>query len=142
MPNNFHQSAAWRKLAKEHKLNRCDDCNTTNDIQSGHILAAARFPMSRLWKSNLKYQCQPCNLKQGIKLQLNLKTIKLLVIYGMIKFITNTLIILFFAFALTVIYKDLSSGGMEASFSGQIITDVWGVIKSITLSANQTTESI
>jgi hypothetical protein len=34
---------------------------------------------------NLKYQCKPCNLKQGVKLRVDLLTIKLLGIYGMIK---------------------------------------------------------
>ena len=82
---SFHSSRAWSKLAKEHKINRCDDCSTTADIESGHILAASRFPAARLWKSNLKYQCKPCNLKQGVKLRFNLITIKLLSIYYMVK---------------------------------------------------------
>jgi len=83
--SDFHKSRRWRKLAKVHKTLICHDCGSTKDIQSGHILAAKRFKMSRLWRINLKHQCQPCNLKQGIKLRKDLLTLKLLMVYGMIK---------------------------------------------------------
>jgi len=82
----FHSKPAWRKLSKDFKTLRCHDCGSTKDIQAGHILAAKRFKMSRLWRINLKHQCQPCNLQQGIKLRKDLLTLKLLVIY-MIAFI-------------------------------------------------------
>jgi hypothetical protein len=83
--SEFHKSPAWSKLAKKHKALVCSDCGSTKDIQSGHILPASRFKMSRLWMINLKYQCQPCNLKQGAKLRFDLLTAKLLGLYWMIK---------------------------------------------------------
>ena len=91
--SNFHQSRAWQKLSKDFKSHRCHDCGSSKDIQAGHILAAKRFPMARLWKVNLKKQCKPCNLKQGVKLRRDLLTLKLLIYYWVI-FIMKWIIIL------------------------------------------------
>lgn len=63
----FHQTKPWRKVSAEHKKLRCYDCGATKDITSGHILAASRYKLFRLWKFNLCYQCMPCNLKLGTR---------------------------------------------------------------------------
>ena len=83
--SNFHQSKRWRKLSKEHKTIRCIDCKSTFEIESAHYLPQKRFPMMRLWKSNLYYGCSACNGKLGDKIKWSFKAIKLLAIYGMIK---------------------------------------------------------
>ena len=123
--SDIHKTRAWAKLSKAHKQLSCVDCGATTDIQSGHILAASRFKMSRLWMWNLKHQCRACNLKQGTKLQFNLITIQLLMVYGMIKGIGIFLQLLATAFFITLLYKDISAGGIETSFSGQIIIETW-----------------
>ncbi len=85
MSKPFHQSASWRKLAKEHKTIRCIDCRTTLDIESAHYLPQKKWPMMRLWKSNLYYSCAKCNNKLGDKIKCSFQAIKLLVIYMLIK---------------------------------------------------------
>ena len=85
MMSNFHQTKAWRNLAKEHKTIRCIDCKTTFEIESAHYLPQKRFPMMALWKSNLYYGCSKCNGKLGAKIKWSIQAIKLLVIYMLIK---------------------------------------------------------
>lgn len=84
--SKFHQSKAWRKLAKEHKTIRCIDCKTTFEIESAHYLPQKRFPMSALWKSNLYYGCSKCNRKLGDKIKWSIQAVKLLGIYMLIRF--------------------------------------------------------
>jgi len=86
MMSNFHQTKAWRKLAKEHKTIRCLDCKTTFEIESAHYLPQKRFPMMRLWKANLYYGCSKCNGKLGNKIKWSFQALKLLVIYMLIRF--------------------------------------------------------
>lgn len=90
--SNFHQSAQWVKLSKEHKTLRCRKCGTDQHIESDHILSQKRFKMFRLWSFNLQYLCgveaKGCNLKKSDKLDWwYWKTYLLLGIYGMIKLI-------------------------------------------------------
>lgn len=129
--SEFHKSRAWKKLAKDHKINLCIDCGTDKDITSGHILPVSRFTMSKLWKCNLVYQCQPCNSKQGTKLKFNLRTMKILGYYAMLKLLYYTVIILYFSLTTTVMYKDISTGGWETSFTGQILIEVWEYIELV-----------
>ena len=127
--SEFHSGKPWQKLSKEHKTLRCIDCGTDKDITSGHILAVARFPMAKLWKCNLVYQCRSDNSKQGTKLKFNLRTIKLLGYYFMIKFIYWLVIILYFSLTTAVMVMDISTGGFETSFTGQILIESWEAIR-------------
>jgi hypothetical protein len=132
--SSFHQSKEWQKISREHKTLRCYYCrSSTKDIQSDHVLPQSRYPMSRLWKANLVHACAPCNQAKGDKLKFNLITIKLLGVYYMIKGLINGLLMAFFAFALVVVFKDLQSGGLEASFSGQLLIEIGELIKWVWL---------
>ena len=122
--SKFHQSAEWTKLAKKHKQLSCDDCGSVKDIQSGHILPQKRFPMSRLWMINLKYLCAVCNLQQGDKLQYNLRTFYLLVIYMFIKLFRIIIISLIIILISRFIYVDLNRGPVDTSISYQVYTDL------------------
>jgi len=119
----FHQTTPWQKLSKDFKTLRCVDCGSITDIEAGHILPAANWKMARLWKSNLVAQCHACNAKLGCKIRWSIQAIKLLVVYGAMKFIYWIIIIFYFSLTTAVMYKDLSSGGMEASFTGQILIE-------------------
>ena len=122
---DFHQTSAWRKLSKDFKTLKCVDCGKSEDIEAGHILPASRFKMSRLWMYNLVAQCRSCNAKLGNKIRWSFRAIQLLVVYGMIKFIYYTVIILYFSLTTTVMVKDLTAGGFETSFTGQILIESW-----------------
>ena len=102
MSKPFHQTDAWKKASKAHKQLICCDCGSSTDIQSGHILAASRYPMMRLWKSNLILQCKLCNLKLGTDIHWSIQAVKLLVIYWMIKILTYLVIFLIFVSAVGI----------------------------------------
>ena len=129
--SKFHQSPQWRKVSKEFKTPRCVDCGKTEDIEAGHILPASRFKMFRLWQSNLVEQCRSCNAKLGSDIRWSIQAIKLLGIYYMTKLLINGILMCLFAFALVVVFKDFQSGGMDASFSGQLLIDIWELIKEL-----------
>lgn len=120
--SDFHGSKDWQKAAKEHKTNRCIDCGTDKDITSGHILPVSRFKMSRLWKSCLVYQCQPCNAKLGNKIRWSLQAIKLLGIYGAMKFIQYLLAIMVIATLLRYQYLDVIYN--NSTITDQIQSDI------------------
>lgn len=121
--SKFHNSKEWQRLAKAHKQLSCSDCGSKKDIQSGHILAASRFPMSKLWMINLKHQCKPCNLNQGVKLQFNTSTIKLLVIYMLIKFIKNLFVFIVLVLLARYCYLDIEYNA--STITNQIKSDVY-----------------
>lgn len=114
--SDFHNSASWRKLSKDFKTLKCHDCGSTKDIQAGHILAASEYPMARLWKINLKKQCQPCNLKQGVHLRRDWLTIKLLFYYGVIMILK----ILPWAIIVLALVIDQSRGPWDTTIAYQI----------------------
>jgi hypothetical protein len=70
---------------------------------------------------NLKDQCKPCNLKQGVKLRWDLLTAKLLVIYAMAKLLKNIIIVIVILAAGRYVYIDLNRG----SFDTTILYQVW-----------------
>ena len=127
--SKFHESKAWRKLAAEHKTFRCA-CKSKDDIQSAHYLPQKRFPMMRLWRWNLYISCGPCNYKLGNRINWSIRAVLLLVVYGMIKGIYWTGIILYFSLTTAVMVMDISSGGMETSFTGQILIESWEFISA------------
>jgi len=117
----FHQDSPWRKLSKDFKTLKCVDCGKSEDIEAGHILPASKWKMARLWRSNLVAQCRSCNAKLGDKIRWSIQALKLILVYGMIKAIYWTGIILYFSLTTSVMVMDLRSGGMETSFTGQIL---------------------
>ena len=125
----FHQTTPWQKLSKDFKTLKCVDCGKSSDIEAGHILPANRFKMSRLWMSNLVAQCRSCNAKLGNKIRWSLQALKLLLVYGMIKGIYWLVIILYFSLTTSVMVMDISAGGMETSFTGQILIQSWEQLK-------------
>ena len=127
----FHQSKAWGKLAKAHKALVCSDCGSTKDIQSGHILPASRFKASRLWMINLKYQCQPCNTKQGAKLRCDLLTLKLLIIYGAVLILKTLIIVIVISLAARFIYLDINRGPIDTTITNQVWMDIQELASSI-----------
>lgn len=129
--SKFHESKAWRKLAKDHKALRCIDCKKDKDIESAHYLPQERFKMSRLWKWGLYYGCKKCNGKLGDKIKWSFRAIQLLAVYGMIKFIYYTVIILYFSLTTTVMVKDLTAGGFDTSFTGQILIESWEQLQQL-----------
>ena len=122
--SNFHQSRAWRKLAADHKALKCH-CGSIKDIESAHYLPQKRFPLMRLWRVNLYHGCKVCNGKLGNRIKWSFRAIQLLVVYGMIKGIGIILQIFVTAFFLTLLYRDISAGGIETSFSAQILIGAW-----------------
>jgi len=104
----FHSSKQWQKLSKDFKTLKCVDCGKSEDIEAGHILPASRFKMSRLWKSNLVAQCRACNAKLGDKIRWSIRSIQLLVVYGMIKILMYSVIILIAALLARYIYLDIT----------------------------------
>jgi len=120
---DFHQTSAWGKLSKDFKTLKCVDCGKSEDIEAAHILPAANWKMARLWKSNLVAQCHPCNAKLGCKIRWSIQAIKLLTVYIAMKGIYWTIIILYFSLTTAVMVMDISTGGMETSFTGQILIE-------------------
>jgi len=108
MSDPFHNTKAWRDLAKRFKYPRCVDCDSKEDIQAGHILPASRFKLVRLWKSNLVTQCGACNAKLGADIRWSWQAIKLLGIYYMIKTFLCIIQILLLAVLAKYIYWDIS----------------------------------
>jgi len=129
--SKFHQSRAWTKLAKDHKTIRCIDCKKDTDIQSSHYLPQERFKMSRLWKWGLYYGCKDCNGKLGDKIKWSFRAIQLLMVYGTMKGIYWGMIIIYFALTTTVMYKDLSIGGLEVSITGQVLIESWERVQQL-----------
>ncbi len=128
--SKFHESKAWRKLAKEHKTFRCA-CKSSDDIQSAHYLPQKRFPMMRLWRWNLYISCGPCNYKLGNRINWSIRAVLLLVIYYMIKFIYWAGVIFWFSLTTAVMYRDLSIGGFEVSITGQVIIESWEQLQQL-----------
>ena len=60
-----------------------------------------------------------------------MRAIQLLVVYGMIKAIYWLVIILYFSLTTTVMYMDISTGGMETSFTGQILIESWEKLQQL-----------
>lgn len=129
--SEFHSSKPWQKLSAEFKTLRCVDCKSKEDIEAGHVLPAASWKMMRLWKSNLVPQCRSCNAKLGSKIHWQPRAIILILEYGMIKGIYWLTIILYFSLTTAVIYKDVSTGGMETSFTGQVLIESWEQLQQI-----------
>lgn len=90
----FHQTAKWQKLSRKHKAMekannnwKCVECGYTGwNIESGHILPASKFKLSRLWMMNLNLQCgdkhgNGCNKKLGARIILTPKSGLLLLCY-------------------------------------------------------------
>ena len=118
----FHQSKQWRKVSKDFKTLRCIDCGKTEDIESGHILPASRFKMTRLWKSNLVPQCRSCNAKLGDKIRWSLQAIKLLSIYIMIRFIEFISLAIIIIILSRYIYLDVTFN--NSTITNQIRADL------------------
>jgi len=64
-----------------------------------------------------------------------MRAVQLLVVYGAMKFIYWTIIILYFSLTTAVMVMDISTGGMETSFTGQILIEsleqlqqLWGML--------------
>ena len=134
MSKPFHQSRAWRKLAKAHKTPTCH-CGSTKDIESAHYLPQKKYPLMRLWRVNLYYSCKKCNWELGDSIKWSIRSAQLWVFYWMIKAIYWLVIILYFSLTTTVMYMDISTGGMETSFTGQILIEtleqlqkLWGML--------------
>jgi len=119
----FHQTAPWQKLSKDFKTLKCVDCGKSEDIEAGHILPAANWKMARLWRWNLIHQCHSCNAKLGCKIRWSIQAIKLLTVYIAMKAIYWLVIILYFSLTTSVMVMDIASGGMETSFTGQILIE-------------------
>jgi len=132
MSKPFHQTSPWVKLSKDFKTLKCVDCGKSEDIEAGHILPASSWKMSRLWMSNLVAQCRSCNAKLGNKIRWSPQAIKLLMVYGAMKFIYWGIIILYFSLTTTVMYKDLTIGGFEVSITGQVIIESVEKIQQLT----------
>ena len=90
--------------------------------------------MMRLWPPNLYISCGKCNRQLGDKIKWCPQSIKLLGIYGMIKGIALFFKVITAAFFLTLLYKDVSAGGVETSFSGQIIIGAYEAVTALELS--------
>lgn len=99
----FHQTAAWQKLARQHKniefFNdnwKCVDCDYTGlDMESDHVLPQKKFKLSRLWMRNLVLRCgsskkpgggNGCNIKKAAYVILSGQTITLLILYFIVWF--------------------------------------------------------
>ena len=128
--SDFHQSKAWRKLAADHKALKCA-CGSKTDIQSAHYLPQKQYPLMRLWRVNLYHACGKCNNKLGNNIKWSIRASQLWVLYWMIKGIGILLQLLATAFFITLLIKDISAGGMETSFTGQIIIETWEAIEEL-----------
>ena len=136
MSKPFHQTAPWQRLSKEHKTLRCRKCGTDKHIESDHILSQDRFKMFRLWRFNLQYLCgveaKGCNRKKGESLDWwYWKTYLLLMVYGAMKGIYWLVIILYFSLTTAVMVMDLTAGGFETRFTGQIIIESWEQLQQL-----------
>jgi hypothetical protein len=129
MADPFHNTKAWRELAKRFKHPRCVDCDGKEDLQAGHILPASRFKMARLWKSNLVNQCGPCNAKLGNKIRWSLRAVKLLSIYAMIKFLTYLITILIIASLARYAYLDITYN--SSTITDQIESDIIEIYRTL-----------
>jgi len=114
--SDFHTGKPWRKLSKDFKTLKCVDCGKSEDIEAGHILPASRFKMSRVWMFNLVAQCRSCNAKLGNKIRWSIRAVQLLVVYGMIRFLMYSVIILILALLARYYYLD-------TQFNNSTITD-------------------
>jgi len=81
----FHQTKAWRSLARKHKLLAkskgmyyCAKCKTTKELESDHVLPISRYPRLKLKMTNLQLLCRKHNQEKGAKVLLSHKSIKLL----------------------------------------------------------------
>ena len=121
--SKFHQSSQWTKARKAHIARLCYYCKKpTDDVTVDHCLPVSRYPMARLWRSNLVIACGSCNSSKSNKLRLNLKTIKLLGIYYMItilKTIVIALVLLLFGYVLFRYYY-LDVNGNYSTITNQI----------------------
>ncbi len=111
MSKSFHSSKAWRKASKAYKTPLCFYCKKSGELQTDHVLPVSKYPMMRLWKMNYVLACQPCNLAKSNNLKLNLKTIKLLTVYGMIKLTIYLTMALIIVIAGRFIYLDITYNG-------------------------------
>tara|TARA_R110002012_G_C11446857_1_gene591288 strand:+ start:304 stop:690 length:387 start_codon:yes stop_codon:yes gene_type:complete len=126
--SKFHQTKAWKALAKDHKTIRCIDCKTTFDIESAHYLPQKKWPMMRLWKSNLYYGCSKCNGKLGDKIKWSAQAIKLLVIYMLIRFIQIMSLAILLIIMGRYIYLDINYNG--STITNQMKYDLLAFIEA------------
>jgi len=95
--------------------------------------------MMRLWKANLYISCGKCNRELGDSIKWCPQAIKLILVYVMIRFIQYSIYALvlglILAFIIALVYRDLTAGGFETSFTGQILIEtleqlqqLWGML--------------
>ena len=102
------------------------DCGKPAE-DAGHILPVSRYPLMRLWQSNLVNQCGPCNAKLGAKIRWSIQAVKLLVIYAMIKLLTYGINILILAVLARYAYLDIQYN--DSTITDHIKADVYQLTK-------------
>ena len=130
---DFYKSRKWRELRKWALAKygaKCMKCGSLDDIQVDHILSRSRFPRLRLSKHNVQILCGTCNKKKGSIDQTDYRPMRHKGYYYMIKIITKAFMYAYLALSFAVIFQDVASGGLETSFTGQIIIEAGEVISS------------
>jgi len=123
MMTSFHQSKAWRKLAKDHKTLQCA-CGSKEDIQSAHYLPQKKWPLMRLWRVNLYHACGKCNNKLGDKIYWSIRAVQLLVIYVIIKLLTWAALLLIIFIVTRVMWLDIRPHPFNTTFTYQALHEV------------------
>ena len=87
--------------------------------------------MMRLWRANLYHSCKKCNGALGDRIYWSVRAVQLLGVYVMIKTIGMITEGLAFAFLLALLYKDLTSGPLDTTFSAQILIETIEAVEKL-----------
>jgi len=97
-----------------------------------HIKPVSKRPDLAFTFSNLQILAVPVNSMKSNKTEIDYRPLSTRIKYGMIRYIIYLLIFLWLLLTNIVTFKDISSGGMETSFTGQILIESVEKIQQLT----------
>jgi len=96
-----------------------------------HIKSVSKYPHLAFTFSNLQILAVPVNSMKSNKTEIDYRPLSTRLKYKMFKVIGIILQIFATAFFLTLLYKDVTAGPIETTFSAQILIETWEAIDSL-----------
>jgi len=128
MSDSIYDDPRWLPLTKRVYKAYGRKCMATKmterdgiTLSVDHIKPVSKYPHLAFKFSNLQILAVPVNSMKSNKTEIDYRPLSTRIKYGMIKYIIYSLIFLWLLLTNIVTYKDISSGGMGTSFTGQIL---------------------
>ena len=136
--SDIYQDPRWEPLRKKAFSVYGRKCMATGmtekhgiTLSVDHIKPVSKYPHLAFRFSNLQILAMPVNSMKSNKTETDYRPLGTKLKYRFMRGIYWLTIILYFSLTTTVMVKDISSGGMETSFTGQILIESWEAIESL-----------